>query len=252
MSIIIKSAREIELMREAGRIVAQSHEIVKELAKPNTTTLKLDQEVKKFVTGLGGILTFKGYRGYPANICTSINEEVVHGIPSKRRLREGDILSVDIGVKYNNYCGDAAMTIPIGEISEKAKRVVEVCKNTLNIAVETIRPGIKLYALSSAIQNYVEGCNFSVVKQYVGHGIGYSMHEDPQIPNFVSDNFRDYNYVLQPGMVLAVEPMVNEGESEVKVSKNGWTVVTSDGKLSAHFEHSIAVTEEGSRVLTLL
>ena len=242
-------------MREAGLIVAQALELVRELVKPGATTSELDREIAGFVTSKGGTLAFNGYGGtakrppFPANICASVNDEVVHGIPGSRKLREGDIVSIDVGVKYRNYHGDAAVTLPVGRIAKRARKLLQVCRRALDIALEHIAAGVKLSTVARAVQQCVEGHGYSVVRKFVGHGIGREMHEDPQVPNFVGRKFEEVD--LTRGMTLAVEPMINVGTHRVQVRPNGWTVVTQDRSLSAHFEHTVAVTDHGVDILTL-
>jgi len=244
-----KSPREIECMREAGAIVAEVLEWCRRNVQPGTATEELDKESESLIRRRGGIPLFKGYRGYPKSICASINEEVVHGIPGRRKLKGGDIISVDVGVKLNNYCADAAMTFAVAEVGEAAARLIQVCGTALGRAVETLRPNVRLSALSGAIQRYVESQGCSVVRKYTGHGIGREMHEEPQVLNFVDRTAADP--LLPAGVVLAIEPMVNAGGAEVEVLDNGWTVVTKDRSLSAHFEHTVAITENGPEILTL-
>lgn len=249
-----KSPREIELIRQAGKIVGGALDLSSALAKPGVTTKSLDEAVVKYINEKGGKAAFKGYRGYPANICVSVNEEVVHGIPDKRTLKAGDIVSVDIGVCCKGYYADAAMTVPVARIKPEAQRLVDVTRESLRRAISKIKAGIKLSEISAAIQDCVEADGFSVVRDLVGHGIGSAIHEDPQIPNYVdktvpTDVGKD-NIILKEGMVLAIEPMVNQGTYEVETLANGWTVVTKDRKLSAHFEHTVLVKENGSEVLT--
>ena len=247
--IIIKSLREIELLRKSNIIVAEVLKKLKGMITPGVTTKELDQVAEDWIRSRGGIPAFKGYRGYPATLCTSINEEVVHGIPSQRKLKEGDIISIDVGVNFKGYFGDAAMTFPVGEIDEEAKRLMEVTEKALWIGIHEAKLGNRLYDISYAIQTWVEGHGFSVVRDFVGHGIGRDLHEEPQIPNFGSPH---QGPRLEKGMVFALEPMVNEGTYEVKVLQDGWTVVTSDGKRSAHFEHSIAITDGEAEVLSTI
>lgn len=249
--IVSKSLREIEIMRAAGKIAAEALQIVKEIAKKDVTTECLDAEIEKFIRGKGGVPTFKGYRGFPKSICTSINEEVVHGIPSGRKLRDGDILSVDVGVTFRKYVADVALTIPIGEISPDAKRIIEVCEDSLHLAIKAIKAKEKLSLISRTIQDYVEGNGYTIIKSYTGHGVGRSMHEDPQIPNFVSRSLLEADEILMPGVTLAIEPMICIGKCDTEVLKNKWTVVTKDRKLSAHFEHTVVVTDNGADILTL-
>ena len=249
--IVCKSEREIEIMREAGRIVAEALSITKEIAKKDVTTEELNTRLEKYVLQKGGIPVFKGYRGYPKSICTSINEEIVHGIPDQRKLRDGDILSVDIGVEYRKYVADAAITIPIGEISEEVENLLKVCEEALNKAIEVTCANNKLSEISRSIQSHVESQGFSVIRDYTGHGIGRQMHEDPQIPNFVSKELLKADEILLQGMALAIEPMICAGKYDTEVLENRWTVVTKDRKLSAHFEHTVVVTENGAEILTV-
>ena len=252
MAPIIKENWEIELMREAGRIAAGAVELMKEIVVPGITTRQVDTEVEKFIRSKGAVPTFKGYRGFTASICASVNEEVVHGIPGDRVLKEGDIIGLDVGATYKNYVGDTAVTLPVGKISGQAQKLIDVTRDSLSAAIAVIAPQEKLSTISRTIQNYVESRGFSVVKKFVGHGIGSQMHEDPQVPNYVIEPVESFEMILKPGIVLAIEPMVNEGTDDVRTLKNGWTVVTRDGKLSAHFEHTVAVTDSGNCVLTVL
>ena len=239
-------------MREAGRIAAGAVELMKEIVVPGITTRQVDTEVEKFIRSKGATPTFKGYRGFTASICASVNEEVVHGIPGDRVLKEGDIIGLDVGATYKNYVGDTAVTLPVGKISGQAQKLIDVTRDSLSAAIAVIAPQEKLSTISRTIQNYVESRGFSVVKKFVGHGIGSQMHEDPQVPNYVIEPVESFEMILKPGIVLAIEPMVNEGTDDVRTLKNGWTVVTRDGKLSAHFEHTVAVTDSGNCVLTVL
>ena len=249
--IELKSVTEIEKMRDAGRVLAQALQEAERLVRPGVSTEEIDRVVRDFVLARGGKLLFYRYKGFPASTCISINEEVVHGIPSpKRRLREGDIVSIDVGVRLGGYCSDAACTFPVGQVSEEAARVIEVCRGALARGIEAAVAGGKLSSISRGIQDYVESNGFSVVRQFVGHGIGKKMHERPQVPNYVEAGFQRDDILLRPGLVLAIEPMVNAGTWEVETLKDGWTVVTRDRKLSAHCEHTVAVTEEGPQVLT--
>lgn len=247
--IILKSEREIALMRESGRIVARALQAVREASKPGVTTAELDEVARKLIIDCGSIPTFKGYHGYPANICTSVNSEVVHGIPGPRCLQEGDIISVDCGVLLNGYHGDAAVTIPVGKVSEAASKLMEVTRESLYKGIEHAVVGNRLGAISKAIQQHAEAAGYGVVRDYVGHGIGRNMHEDPPVPNVGEP---DKGPLLKAGMVLAIEPMINMGTYEVKVLSDEWTVVTKDGKYSAHFEHTVAITEQGPQILTKL
>ncbi|MBM4054062.1 MAG: type I methionyl aminopeptidase [Planctomycetes bacterium] len=249
--IVRKSPREIEIMRDAGKITADALRLAKELAKKDVTTDFLNEEIEKFIISHDGIPVFKGYRGFPKSICTSINEEVVHGIPSQRKLAEGDILSIDVGVRYRKYVTDAALTMPIGNISDDAKRLLEVCEKSLHLAIGVIKSNEKLSLISRTIQEFVEKHGYSVVRNYTGHGIGRSMHEDPQVPNFVSKSLLEADEILMSGMTIAIEPMICMGKPDTKVRDDKWVVVTKDGKLSAHFEHTVVITENGAEILTL-
>ena len=235
-------------MREAGRLVALCHLVVAEAIRPGVTTRELDRIAEEFIRQNGGIPTFKGYCGYPASICVSVNDEVVHGIPGPRVLREGDIVSVDIGVTYRGFVGDAAFTWPVGKVSELARRLLDVTREALAAGIAQSRPGNRLTDISHAVQTLAEAHGFSVVREFVGHGIGRQMHEEPQVPNYGPPG---QGPVLLPGMVLAIEPMVNAGGAEVCVDEDRWTVRTRDGSLSAHFEHTVAITRDGPQILTL-
>ena len=247
--IIIKSAREIEQLKRSNAIVAEVFGKLKRMIVPGVTTRELDEIAEDYIRLKGARPAFKGYRGFPASVCTSINEEVVHGIPGQRRLKEGDIIGLDVGVNYLGYFGDAAITLPVGEVDAEAKRLVEVTEKALYIGIEKAKVGNRLFDISYAIQRWVESHGFSVVRDFVGHGIGRELHEDPQVPNF---GMPHQGPRLEKGMVFSLEPMVNEGAYEVKVLSDGWTVVTADGKRSAHFEHTIAITEDGAEILSIL
>ncbi len=247
--IILKSKEEIELLRKSNQIVANLLNDLRELIKPGITALELDAYVEKRIREKGAIPAFKGYRNFPASLCISINDQVVHGIPNSRRLNEGDIVSLDLGVILNGFYGDAAITVPVGKINKEAKKLLDVAEKALYKGIEQARIEKRLYDISHAIQSWVEGNGFSVVRDFVGHGIGRNLHEDPQIPNFGSP---DRGVQLKTGMVLALEPMVNVGTWEIKVETDGWTAVTKDGGLSAHFEHTIAITEDGPDILTVV
>jgi methionyl aminopeptidase len=256
--IFLKSAREIELIRQAGRVAAEALRLVAQNVRPGVTTGELDRLAEAHIRSRGAEPAFKGYRMagirdcFPSSICASVNEEVVHGIPGGRRLKEGDILSVDVGTRLNRYYGDLAATIPVGQVSPRAGELLETTRGALLAAIAAIRPDMPLAELARIIQTHAESRGFSVVREFVGHGIGRKMHEDPQVPNFVGPDSPAGDTRLSVGTVIAIEPMVNEGGSEVRRTENGWTVVTCDGKLSAHFEHSVAVTESGADVLTAL
>ncbi len=247
--ISIKSPRELELMRAAGKIVAETHEKLKEVIEPGITTLELDRIAEGYIRKSGGIPAFKGYSGFPASICTSINEQVVHGIPGPIELKDGDIVGIDIGAIYSGYYGDAARTYGIGEISDALRKLITVTEESFFKGMEQAIPGNRLSDISHAVQKHVEAHGFSVVREFVGHGIGKSMHEEPQIPNYGPPRKGPR---LVPGMTLAIEPMINLGRYAVKVLSDGWTVVTLDGKPSAHYENTIAVTGGAPEILTLL
>lgn len=247
--INLKTAPEIELMRESGALVARILKIVRELIKPGTTTSDIDKLVEDNILAAGAKPAFKGYRGYPASACVSIDDEVVHGIPGTRKLQDGEIVSVDVGVILDGWYGDSATTIPIGEIGEEKVRLLAVTEKALQCGIAKVRAGARLGEISSAIQEHVESAGFSVVRDLVGHGIGRQMHEDPQVPNFGDPGDGP---ILKTGMVIAIEPMVNAGSFDVNSKSDGWTVVTADGKPSAHFEHTVAVTEAGADILSLL
>lgn len=245
--IVCKSKAEIAVMREAGRIVAEALELARRSVRPKLKTIELDRSIENLILKSGGRPAFKGYHGYPASICASVNEEVVHGIPGERRLLSGDIVSIDIGVELNGYFADAAATFPVGEISGQARELLEITKLSLKAGISTAVLGSKLSDISHAVQAVAEGAGYAVVRDYVGHGIGRDLHEEPQIPNFGESG---RGPVLKEGMVLALEPMVNLGGYDVEVLSDNWTVVTVDGSLSAHFEHSVALTAEGPEILT--
>jgi methionyl aminopeptidase len=245
--IILKSPKELARMREAGRIVAEVLAELRERIKPGVTTAELDAFVYDFITKHKAFPSFKGYRGFPASLCVSVNEEVVHGVPGKRVLREGDIVSLDVGAIYRGYHGDAAITVGVGEINEVAKRLIEAAEGALLAGIEAMRPGKRVGDVSWAIQSYAESRGYSVVREYTGHGIGRKMHEDPQIPNFGKPG---KGARLKPGMTFALETMLNMGDWETVVLENGWTVITQDRKLSAHFEHTVAVTDGEPEILT--
>ena len=247
--ITLKSAQEIDMMREAGQIVGQTLQILRKAIKPGITTAQLDALAKRKIESCNAQPAFLGYRGFPASICASLNEEVVHGIPGLRRLKNGDIISIDVGVYYKGYYGDAAVTFPVGEVSPQALELLEVTEQSLHEGLSKAYPGKRLQDISHAIQNYVESRGYSVVRNYVGHGIGSEMHEEPQVPNF---GLPGKGPRLEAGMVLAIEPMVNVGTWEVETLKDDWTVVTADRSLSAHFEHTVAILEDGPTILTLM
>lgn len=256
MAIRLKSPDQIERMREAGRIVRLVLDRLGQMVAPGITTEELNAEAENLCHANGGKCLFKGVPGrggagpFPGAICVSLNEEVVHGIPSKRPVRDGDIVSVDFGVELDGWCGDAAETFIVSEAPDRVRHLVEVTRNSLAMAVAMCGPGVKWSSVAEAMQGYIENEGFSVVREFVGHGIGSSMHEDPKVPNFVSPQLRRYDIDLTPGLVLAVEPMVNLGTADVKCCADGWTVATCDSQPSAHFEHTIAITPDGATVLT--
>ncbi|GGF35085.1 methionine aminopeptidase 1 [Halobacillus andaensis] len=245
--IICKTPRELEIMREAGRIVALTHQEMKKNIRPGVTTGELDQIADDFIRSMDAIPSFKGYNGFRGSICASVNEELVHGIPGNRVLNEGDIISIDIGAKYQGYHGDSAWTYPVGTVDDNTADLLRVTEAALWKGLDEAKPGVRLSNISHAIQSYAEAEGFSIVREYVGHGVGQDLHEAPQIPHYGPPNKGPR---LKPGMVLAVEPMVNAGSRYVKTLADHWTVVTQDGKMCAHFEHTIAITEEGYEVLT--
>ncbi len=247
-SIIIKSPDDILVMQEANQIVAETLTILKDVVEPGLSTLDLDQLAEKNCLKHKAKPAFKGYRGFPGSLCVSINEEVVHGIPSRKRtLKKGDIVSIDFGVLFNGFFGDSALTLPVGKIDTETRRLLSVTKESLAKGIDQVVAGNRVADISKAIQGYVEGNGFSIVRQFVGHGIGESLHEAPEIPNFFQG---EPTARLLPGMVLAIEPMVNLGTHRVKVLRDGWTVITNDRKPSAHFEHSVAVTDDGPLILS--
>ncbi|WP_202081261.1 type I methionyl aminopeptidase [Caldalkalibacillus salinus] len=245
--IITKSSSELELMREAGRIVALTHQELAKAVKPGITTKELDAIADKVIRRYGATPSFKGYGGFPGSICASVNEELVHGIPGERKLNEGDIISIDVGAHYKGYHGDSAWTYAVGTISEEDKHLMRVTEASLYKGLEQVKPGARLSNISHAIQQHVENEHFSIVREYVGHGVGTNLHEDPQIPNFGPP---ERGPRLKPGMVLAIEPMVNAGSRYVKTLADNWTVVTQDKKNCVHYEHTIAVTEDGYEIFT--
>lgn len=247
--ILLKSEREIRCMREAGRIVALALDAVGKVVEPGITTQELDEVARRTIIEHGARPAFKGLYGFPANICVSVNCEVVHGIPGSRKLAEGDIVSVDCGAEIDGFNGDSAITIPVGNVSPEIARLIEETRNALYKGIEQAVAGNKVGAISHAVQTYAEKAGFGVVREYVGHGIGRSMHEEPEVPNF---GFADRGPLLKAGMVLAIEPMINLGARAVKSTDDGWTVVTRDGKPSAHFEHTVAIMPDGPEILTRL
>ncbi|PEI55513.1 type I methionyl aminopeptidase [Priestia aryabhattai] len=247
--IICKTPEEIEVMREAGRIVALTHQELKKHIFPGITTIELDAIAENFIRQHDAIPSFKGYNGFRGSVCASVNEELVHGIPGERKLNEGDIISLDIGAKFGGYHGDSAWTYGVGKISLENQELLDVTEQSLYKGLAEAKPGERLSNISHAIQQYAESRNFSIVREYVGHGVGKDLHEDPQVPHYGPPNKGPR---LRPGMVLAVEPMVNAGMRYVKTLPDNWTVVTVDGKMCAHFEHTIAITETGYEILTAL
>lgn len=250
MAVTIKSSREIELMREAGRILAKTHQLLAAEIKPGMSTLDVDKKGEEIIRSYGCIPSFLNYNGYPASICVSVNEEVVHGIPSKDHiLQEGDIVSLDAGVIYKGYHSDAARTVPVGEISEEARKLIEVTKQCFFEGIKYAKAGNHLHQISAAINGYADKFGYGVVRDLVGHGIGTHLHEDPQIPNFRQ---RRRGIRLSPGMTLAIEPMINMGRYDVAWLEDDWTVVTDDGSLSAHYENTVLITDGEPELLTLI
>ena len=245
--IVLRSKDEIAQIGRAGSILAATLEKLRRCAKPGIQTKELDAIAREEIIKRNGYPAFKDYKGFPGNICVSLNEMVVHGIPSDRKLRDGDIVSIDVGVRFRDYCADGAITVSIGRIGETAAKLIEVTKKALYIGIENAQAGRHLTDISYAIQQFVEANHFSVVRALVGHGIGTKIHEEPEIPNFGKPGMGP---ILEPGMVLAIEPMVNAGTFEVETLDDGWSIVTKDRKLSAHFEHTIAVTAKGPQILT--
>jgi methionyl aminopeptidase len=248
VAVVLKSSQEIEKMRRAGRVVREVLELLRGQVKPGVTTMDLEKIAASRLAELGVKAAFKGYGGYPCVLCASVNSEVVHGIPSpKRVLKEGDIVSLDFGAFVEGYCGDAAITVPVGKVDPDAARLLAVTEASLHAGIAVVRPGATLGDVGAAVQGVVEAEGFSVVRDFVGHGIGTHMHEDPQVPNFGEPG---RGMKLRAGMVIAIEPMVNAGKPDVVVLEDGWTAVATDGSMSAHFEHTVAVTATGARVLT--
>jgi methionyl aminopeptidase len=245
--IICKSKAEIDIMREAGRVVALTHKELAKAIQPGITTKELDQIAERFIRNMNAKPSFKGYGGFSGSICTSVNEQLVHGIPGNRVLQEGDIISIDIGAEVQGYHGDSAWTYAVGKVSDEAVRLMEVTEASLYKGLEEAAPGARLSNISHAIQTYAETAGYSIVREYVGHGVGRNLHEDPQIPNYGPAGRGPR---LQTGMVLAIEPMVNLGKRYVKTLEDNWTVVTVDGTLCTHYEHTIAITDDGYEILT--
>ncbi len=248
--IYLKSKSEIELMRHAGRITAEALNLLQESIAPGMSTWDLDMIADEKCRKLGVIPAFKGYQGFPASLCVSINDEVVHGIPSKKRIiKEGDIVGMDFGVIYQGYYGDSAITVPVGRVDAQVRLLLDTARESLEAGIAEARVGNRLFDISHAIQKHVEGRQFSVVREFVGHGIGRHLHEEPQVPNFGP---KGKGIPLREGMVIAIEPMVNMGGHAVRVESDGWTAVTADGSLSAHFEHTVVITDKGPQILTSL
>lgn len=250
--MVLKTPREIELLREAGRIAAEALAWAGRNAVPGRTTAELDAGVEGILRDRGATPEFKGYHGFPASICASINDEIVHGIPGPRELRAGDIISIDVGARFKNFVGDTAWTFAVGEISDEAQRLLDTTQAALDAAIGAARPGGKLSEISRAVQEEAERAGYSLVKDYAGHGVGRDMHEEPQVPNYVDENLLRHDVTLEEGLVIAIEPMLCVGSGRTRVAGDRWTVLTADGGLSAHFEHSIAFTKDGVEVLTLL
>ena len=247
--IVLKTSRELSKMREAGRISSRALRLAGEAVEPGVTTAELDRLVRQYIEKQGATPSFLGYGGFPASACISVNNQVIHGIPSKKHvLKEGDIVSIDIGAYYNGYHGDNAWTFPCGEISKEAQALLDATRESLFEGIKMAKAGNRIGDIASAVQQYVEARNYSVVRDFVGHGVGAKLHEDPSVPNFGTPG---RGVRLLPGMTIAIEPMINAGTHEVRVLEDQWTTVTADGKISAHFEHSIAITPDGPQILTL-
>lgn len=247
--ISLKSERELDQMRKAGSIVGQILDEMVKMAKPGVTTGALDQYAESRCRDFNVLPAFKGYHGFPATVCISINDEVVHGIPSNKRvLKDGDIVGLDFGVSHNGWYGDSARTVAVGKVSESAKKLMQVTEESLKRGIEQCVEGNRVFDIGHAVQNYVEGFGYGVVREFVGHGIGRALHEEPQVPNYGP---KGKGLLLKVGMVLAIEPMINAGSHEVKVLRDGWTAVTVDHSLSAHFEHTVAITSKGPEILTM-
>lgn len=243
----IKSSKELDLMRESGRIVAETKVVLREAIRPGLTTSELDRIAENEIRRRGGVPSFKGYMGFPATICSSFNEEIVHGIPSSRCMNEGDVLSIDIGAIVGGFHSDTAFTMGVGVITEKAQCLIDATQEALRRGIAQVKPGARIGDISSSIQEYAENLGYGVVRKYVGHGIGRSLHEDPQVPNY---GFPGKGPILREGMAIAIEPMLNEGSWETETMGDGWTVVTADRRLSAHFEDTISITNTGAEVFT--
>lgn len=250
--ITVKTDDEFALMREAGRIVAEVHAWMRENVAPGVTTAEIDAEAEKIIRSHGATPEFKGYHGFPASICASVNHEVVHGIPGSQTLREGDIIGIDVGARIHGFVGDAALSLAVGKVSRKAQHLLDTTRECLDLAIAVVGPGVRVSAIGAAVQRHAESRGYTLVREYAGHGIGRQMHEEPSIPNYVDSSARHRDPVLRPGMAICIEPMVNIGGPEVRVLDDGWTVVTRDGSLSAHFEHTIAIRDTGAEVMTVL
>ena len=246
--IVLKTSRELSKMREAGRISSRALRLAGEAVEPGVTTAEIDRLVRQYIEKQGATPSFLGYGGFPASACISVNNQVIHGIPQKARAQEGDIVSIDIGAYYNGYHGDNAWTFPCGEISKEAQALLDATRESLFEGIKMAKAGNRIGDIASAVQRYVEARNYSVVRDFVGHGVGAKLHEDPSVPNFGTPG---RGVRLLPGMTIAIEPMINAGTHEVRVLEDQWTTVTADGKISAHFEHSIAITPDGPQILTL-
>ncbi len=252
--IIIKNKKEIDFIRESSKIVAETLQLVKRFAKEGTTTLELDKIAEEYILSNGGIPAFKGYKqpgtiDFPGTICASINEEVVHGIPSNRKLKDGDIISIDVGVLKNGFFGDAALTVAVGNIDDEKKRLMEATEKSLYIGIEQAKKGNRIGDISAAIQDYIESQGFSIVRDLCGHGVGKNLHEDPQIPNF---GIAGRGAKIKNGMAIAIEPMINIGTYKINVARDGWTIITADKKPSAHFEHTIAIVNDKPEILSVV
>ncbi|MGB2580022.1 methionyl aminopeptidase [Elusimicrobium simillimum] len=247
--IEIKTEEDIKKMRAAGKIVAEVHRAMYELVKPGISTLELDKEAEKIIRAHGALPAFLGYNGFRGTLCTSVNEEVVHGIPQKGKiLKDGDIISIDVGARLDGFYSDAAVTIGVGKVSDDAQRLIDATKKSLELAIGRVKPGVHLGDVSNAVETFAMLNNLGIVREYCGHGVGRNLHEEPNIPNY---GMKGTGPVLKKGYVLAIEPMLNAGTDDVKTLRDGWTVVTKDGSLSAHFEHTVAVTEDGCEILTI-
>lgn len=250
--ISIKTEPEFAAMRRAGRIVAEVLAWASANVRPGMTLAEIDAECERIIRSRGATPEFKGYRGYPASTCLSVNEQVVHGIPTRRRLQDGDIVGLDVGARIDGFVGDAAVTIGVGRVTPEARRLIDTCRECLDHAVAVCAPGTRLTRIGEAVQKHAESRGYTLVREYAGHGIGRKMHEEPSVPNYVDADVRRHDLALKPGMAICIEPMVNQGGPDVKVLEDGWTVVTRDGKLSAHFEHTVAIRDTGAEVLTVL